>query len=75
MSLHARVSKSTSAFARHGHDLHNETSKLIQAIHAQYKIEVDFCKHFNEFNIGNDVMVQIRFRWFPFGSRLKIASS
>lgn len=34
MSLYARVSKSANAFARHGHDLHKETSKHIQATHA-----------------------------------------
>jgi hypothetical protein len=34
MSLHARVSKSANAFAQHGHDLHKETNKHIQATHA-----------------------------------------
>jgi hypothetical protein len=39
MSLHARVSKSANALARHGRDLHNETSKHIQVTHAQYKLK------------------------------------
>jgi hypothetical protein len=40
MSLHAKISMSTKAFARHGHDLHNETRKQIQATHANIKLKL-----------------------------------
>ena len=72
MSPHVRISKSTEAFARHIHDLHNEIHKKIQASNSQYKIHVDTHMHHAEFQVGDYVMIQIRLERFPSGTVKKL---
>ena len=49
MSPYVRISKSTKAFARHIHDLHNEIRKKIQVSNYQYKIHADTYRRHVEF--------------------------
>ena len=59
MSPHVRISKSTEAFARLIHDLHNEIRKKIQVSNSQYKIHADTHLRYVEFQVGDYVMIRI----------------
>jgi len=72
MSIHARVSKSIESFACRIQDLHIEITKQIQASNAQYKLQPDLHKRYNEFNVGDYVMIRIRSERFPSGTNRKL---
>ena len=72
MSPHVRISKSTEAFARHIHDLHNEIRKKIQVSNSQYKIHVDTHRHHVNFQVGDYVMIWIQPKRFPSGTIKKL---
>jgi len=59
MKHHPTISKSTSAFASHVHDLYKEISKKIQKSNAHYKSHVDLHRRHLEFNKVDSVMIRI----------------
>jgi hypothetical protein len=63
MSPQVQVSKSTEAFARHIHDLHQEISNCIHASNTQYKVQTDSRRRHLKFTVGDSVMVRIKFEW------------
>jgi hypothetical protein len=72
MSLHARVYESAESFARRIQDLHIKITKQIQASNAQHKLQADLHRKYNEFNVGDYVMVRIRPERFPSRANRKL---
>ena len=70
-TLH-RVSESAESFAKRMHDLHHQISDQINSNNLKYKTLADKHKKFQEFNIGDYVMIKMRPERFPQGSNRKL---
>ena len=60
-----RVSEPTKNFAKHIHDLHVEIRQKISLSNENYKLVVDVHRRYEEFNIGEYVMVRIHPKRIP----------
>ena len=70
-ALH-RVSESAESFATRMHELHKHISDQINSNNLKYKTLADAHKRFQEFKIGDYVMVKMRPERFPQGSNRKL---
>ena len=70
-ALH-RVSESAESFATRMHELHKHISDQINSNNLKYKTLPDAHKRFQEFKIGDYVMVKMRPKRFSQGSNRKL---
>ena len=61
MNQYARTSESASAFTSHLHDLHKKISNKINKSNEAYKIRADFHRKVKRFEVGDYIMIRIRF--------------
>ena len=66
------MSESAESFAKRMHELHHHISDQINSNNLKYKTLADTHKRFQEFNIGDYVMIKMRPEQFPQGSNRKL---